>query len=161
MTHRRVSGLMLQFPRTGMKVGTGVRELPRFSRDSGSVSPDPNRQPRNGRNADVPSPGDSRRNPADRGQVAGPTASGAPGGDGPDLSRVCARDNPNDRRHPNASFTCVTCERRFCRGDDGDCWNCQLLKMKCWACRKSAQEVSMHSCHDCEKNICNAYVSWA
>ena len=69
--------------------------------------------------------------------------------------RICAQDNPNDRRHPNASFTCATCEREFCqlcKGDDRDCWNCQLLKTKCWACRKNAQEIS-----DCEKNICNAH----
>ena len=32
-------------------------------------------------------------------------------------------DNPNDRRHPDAEFSCATCNREFCRlcrGDDGD-----------------------------------------
>ena len=98
---------------------------------------------------DVPNPGDGRRNPV---------ASSAPGGDGPDLSSVCAQDNPNDRRHPDASFTCVTCRRKFCslcQGDDGDCWNCTLLK--CWACRRNAQEISMYTCTDCEKIICNEH----
>ena len=69
-----------------------------------------------------------------------------PGGDGPDLSSVCAQDNPNDRRRPDASFTCVTGRRKFgqlCKGDDGDGWNCRRLKTKCWACRRNAQEISM------------------
>ena len=136
-------------------------------RDSGNASKDLNHPPRNDRNNRVgdnaPSPGGSRGTPGaphDRRQAAGPTASGEPGGNGPDLSRMCARDNPYRREHPCASFVCVTCERDFCelcRGDDGDCCNCQFLKMKCWACRRNALEVSMYSCHDCDKNICNEH----
>ena len=76
---------------------------------------------------------------------------------GPGAPKICALDDPNDRRHPDAEFTCVTCNREFCRlcrGDDGDCCNCHFLKMKCWACRKSAQEVSMYSCTECGNHIC-------
>ena len=47
--------------------------------------------------------------------IAEGTQPSAPDGDGPDLSRICAQDNPNDRRHPNASFTCVTRKRKFCQ----------------------------------------------
>ena len=99
MIHRHVPGQMFRFPRIGMRVGTGARELLQFLigsprleiGNSGSVSPDPSRLRRDDRNdrvrANVPSPGDSRRTagtPSDRGQVAGPTAGGALGGDGPE-----------------------------------------------------------------------------
>ena len=62
-----------------------------------------------------------------------------------------------NRRHPDAEFLCVTCNREFCRlcwGDDGDCCNCHFLKMKCWACHKSAQEFPMYSCTECTNHIC-------
>ena len=149
--------------------------LDRPIRDSGSVSPNPNRDPGGGRvsrahaeaqspgdswrtpgsraRADIQSPGDSWRTPgtpSDRGRASAPTARGAPGAGGPGAPKICALDDPNDRRHPDAEFLCVTCNREFCRlcrGDDGDCCNCHFLKMKCWACRKSAQEVSA-AAHD-------------
>ena len=139
-------------------------------RDSGSVSPNPNRNPGGGRvsraHADTQSPGDSWRTPAsrahadiqspgdswrtpgtpsDRGRVLAPAARGTPGTGGPSAPKICALDNPNDCRHPDAEFTCATCSREFCRlceGEDGDCCNCHFLKIKCWACRKNAQEVS-------------------
>ena len=148
-------------------------------RDSGSVSPNTGRHGRNNRahadiqspgdewrtpgsraSADTQSPGDRRRTsgaPSGRGQASAPAARGAPGSGGPDAPKICALDDPNDRRHPNAEFSCVTCNREFCglcRGDDGDCYNCQFLKMKCWACRKNAQEVSMYFCTDCGTHVC-------
>ena len=110
--------------------------------------------------ADTQSPGDRRRTsgaPSDRGQASAPAARGAPGSGGPDAPKICALDDPNDRRHPDAEFSCVTCNREFCglcRGDDGDCYNCQFLKMKCWACRENAQEVSMYFCTDCGTHVC-------
>ena len=151
-------------------------------RDSGDVSPNPGRYSGGGGDnrvhADIQSPGDEWRTPgsrasvdiqspgdrrgaagapSNRGQASAPAARGAPGGDGPDTPKICALDDPNDRRHPNAEFSCVTCSREFCglcRGDDGDCCNCHFLKMKCWACRKSAQEVSMYLCTDCGTHVC-------
>ena len=147
--------------RTGRTLHRGGRALHRGGRGKNHWPPRNDRNNRVGDNA--PSPGGSRGTPGappDRRQAAGPTASGEPGGNGPDLSRMCARDNPYRREHPCASFVCVTCERDFCelcRGDDGDCCNCQFLKMKCWACRRNALEVSMYSCHDCDKNICNEH----
>ena len=151
-------------------------------RDSGSVSPNPNRNPGGGRgtrahadiqspgdswrtpgsraHADIQSPGDSWRTPgtpSDRGRASAPAARGTPGTGGPGAPKICALDDPNDRRHPDAEFSCVTCNREFCRlcrGDDGDCCNCHFLRMKCWACRKSAQEVSMYSCTECGNHVC-------
>ena len=151
-------------------------------RDSGNVSPSPGRHSGGGGDnrvhADIQSPGDEWRTPgsrasvdiqspgdrrgaagapSNRGQASAPAARGAPGGDGPDTPKICALDDPNDRRHPNAEFSCVTCSREFCglcRGDDGDCCNCHFLKMKCWACRKNAQEVSMYLCTDCGTHVC-------
>ena len=151
-------------------------------RDSGNVSPNPGRHSGGGGDnrvhADIQSPGDEWRTPgsrasadtqspgdrrgtagapSDRGQASAPAARGAPGGDGPDAPKICALDDPNDRKHPNAEFSCVTCSREFCglcRGDDGDCCNCHFLKMKCWACRKNAQEVSMYLCTDCGTHVC-------
>ena len=118
------------------------------------------RTPGSRASADAQSPGDRQRTPgapSDRGQASAPAARGAPGTGGPDAPKICALDDPNDRRHPNAEFSCVTCNREFCglcRGDDGDCYNCQFLKMKCWACRKNAQEVSMYFCTDCGTHVC-------
>ena len=151
-------------------------------RDSGDVSPNPGRYsggggdnrvhaniqspgdewrtPGSRASADTQSPGDRRRTsgaPSDRGQASAPAARGAPGSGGPDAPKICALDDPNERRHPDAEFSCVTCNREFCglcRGDDGDCCNCHFLKMKCWACRKNAQEVSMYLCTDCGTHVC-------
>ena len=151
-------------------------------RDSGNVSPNPGRHSGGGGDnrvhADIQSPGDEWRTPGSRasadtqspgdrrgtagapshrGQASALAARGAPGGDGPDAPKICALDDPNDRKHPNAEFSCVTCSREFCglcRGDDGDCCNCHFLKMKCWACRKNAQEVSMYLCTDCGTHVC-------
>ena len=117
------------------------------------------RTPGSRASADTQSPGDRRGTagaPSDRGQASAPAARGAPGGDGPNAPKICALDDPNDRKHPNAEFSCVTCSREFCglcRGDDGDCCNCHFLKMKCWACRKNAQEVSMYLCTDCGTHV--------
>ena len=166
--------------------GSVSPNLERPIRDSGSVSPNPNRPPRGDRgsraHADIQSPGDSWRTPesrahadirspgdswrapgtpSDRGQASGPTVRGVPGNGGPGVPKICAQDNPNDRKHPDAEFTCATCRREFCglcKGDDGDCWNCQLLKTKCWACRRNAQEVSMYCCTDCENAVCEDHV---
>ena len=156
--------------------------LDRPIRDSGNASPNPGCHPGGGRgsrahadiqspgdewrtpgsraSANVQSPGDSQRTPgapSDRGQASAPATRGAPGAGGTGAPKICALDDPNDRRHPDAEFSCVTCNREFCRlcrGDDGDCSNCQFLKMKCWACRKNAQEISMYFCTDCGTHVC-------
>ena len=161
--------------------------LERPIRDSGNVSPNTGRNPGGGRgnrahadiqspgddwrtpgsraSADVQSPGNGWRNsgaPSDHGQASAPAARGAPGTGGPGAPKICTLDDPNDPRHPDAEFSCVTCNREFCRlcrGDDGDCCNCQFLKMKCWACRKNAQEVSMYFCTDCGNHVCEITVT--
>ena len=38
------------------------------------------------------------------------------------------------------------------------CCNCQLLKTKCWACRRNAQEISMYLCTDCGNAVCEDHV---
>ena len=93
------------------------------------------------------------------GRATGPAPAAAAGpGRGP--GEMCSKDDPTDRRHPNARFSCVVCERRFCHpcmGDDGRCMDCHLLMMRCCTCWKSAQEVSMYQCHVCERNICDTH----
>ena len=128
MIHRHVLGLIVQFPRTGMKVGTGVRELPigslrlgvgnRETRDQSAI-------------AEVP--------------LEIPIANkGMPKATGPEVTfRVLAIAEGTQLRQ--MAMDLISPEN--------------VLKTKCWACRKNAQEISMYSCSDCEKNICNEGLS--
>ena len=181
----RRSEVRSRHPRAERPIRDSGSVSPNFDRpirDSGNVSPNPGRRSGGGGDnrihADIQSPGDEWRTPGSRasadiqspgdrqgvagapsgrGQASAPAARGAPGSGGPDAPKICALDDPNDRRHPDAEFSCVTCNREFCRlcrGDDGDCCNCHFLKMKCWACHKNAQEVSMYHCTDCGTHVC-------
>ena len=122
-------------PDRGSEARSRQPRVERPIRGSGSISPSPGGGRNNRAHADIQSPGDEWRTPgsrasadtqspgdrrgtagapSDRGQASAPAARGAPGGDGPNAPKVCALDDPNDRRHPDAEFSCVTCSREFC-----------------------------------------------
>ena len=68
--------------------------------------------------AHTQSPGDRRGTagaPSDRGQASAPAARRAPGGDGPNAPKVCALDDPNDRRHPDAEILVCDMQSRVLR----------------------------------------------
>ena len=132
---------MFQFPRTGMWVETGARDL--LLSLIGDLRSGIGNQGGKGQSA-IAEAFLRTSNPRQRafirtqtvllevigvvGPMPTPRVPTMAGGRRTPGSRARAGD-----RHPDAEFTCATCSREFCRlceGDNGDCCNCHFLKTR-------------------------------